>query len=154
MENVAQILHNKEEFAPAHTAEHLLNQTMDRMFHCGRSKDAHIERKKSKINWPMSTAPSAEQIALIEQTINELIANDITVTYEYVTRDQVPANVTLEKLPENAADTLRLVRIGDYDICACIGRHVASTGEIGSFRITSTSYKDGIFRIVYKVNNE
>ena len=102
----------------------------------------------------MSTAPTAEQIALIEQTINELIANDITVTYEYVTRDLVPANVTLEKLPENAADTLRLVRIGDYDVCACIGRHVASTGEIGSFRITSTSYKDGIFRIVYKVNNE
>ena len=39
--------HNKEEFPPAHTAEHLLNQTMARMFGCERSKNAHIERKKS-----------------------------------------------------------------------------------------------------------
>lgn len=36
--------HNKEEYAPAHTAEHLLNQTMGRMFGCERSRNAHIER--------------------------------------------------------------------------------------------------------------
>ncbi len=146
--------HNKEEFPPAHTAEHLLNQTMDRMFHCGRSRNAHIERKKSKINWPLPTEPTQEEIATIEQTINDIIAKDLPVTYELVTRDQVPANVTLEKLPEDASETLRLVRIGDYDICACIGTHVKSTAEIGSFRITSTSYNDGVFRIVFKVNNE
>jgi len=146
--------HNKEEFPPAHTAEHLLNQTMDRIYHCGRSKNAHIERKKSKINWPLPTEPTQEEIARIEKTINDIIAQDLPVSYEFVTRDQVPANVTLEKLPEDASETLRLVRIGDYDVCACIGTHVNSTLEIGSFRITSTSYNDGIFRIVFKVSNE
>lgn len=146
--------HNKEEFPPAHTAEHLLNQTMDRMFHCGRSKNAHIERKKSKINWPLPVAPSEEEVAQIESTINQLIAEDLPVTYEFVTRDNIPAEVPLDKLPEDASETLRLVRIGDYDVCACIGIHVNSTREIGSFRITSTSYTDGVFRIVYKVNNE
>ena len=144
--------HNKEEFPPAHTAEHLLNQTMDRMFHCGRSKNAHIERKKSKINWPLPVAPSAEQIAEIEQSINQLIAQDLPVTYEFVTRDNIPAEVPLDKLPEDASETLRLVRIGDYDVCACIGTHVQSTGEIGNFRITSTSYNEGMFRIVFKVD--
>lgn len=146
--------HNKEEFPPAHTAEHLLNQTMDRMFHCGRSKNAHIERKKSKINWPLPVALSEEEVAQIESTINQLIAEDLPVTYEFVTRDNIPAEVPLDKLPEDASETLRLVRIGDYDVCACIGTHVNSTREIGSFRITSTSYTDGVFRIVYKVNNE
>ena len=143
--------HNKEEFPPAHTAEHLLNQTMVRMFGCGRSKNAHIERKKSKINWPLAQAPTPAQITQIEQTISDLIAQDLPVTYEYVGRDAVPAEVALDKLPDDASETLRLVRIGDYDVCACIGTHVASTGEIGSFRITSTSYNDGVFRIVYKV---
>lgn len=143
--------HNKDEFPPAHTAEHLLNQTMDRMFHCGRSKNAHIERKKSKINWPLPSAPTPEQIAEIEQTINQLIAQDLPVSYEFVTRDNIPAEVPLDKLPEDASETLRLVRIGDYDVCACIGTHVKSTGEIGNFRITSTSYNDGVFRIVFKV---
>jgi len=146
--------HNKEEFPPAHTAEHLLNQTMDRMYHCGRSRNAHIERKKSKINWPLPAEPTQEEIARIEQTINELIAQDLPVTYEFVTRDNVPADVTLAKLPEDASETLRLVRIGDYDVCACIGTHVKSTAEIGSFRITSTSYNEGVFRIVFKVNND
>ena len=43
--------HNKQEFPPAHSAEHLLNQTMIRMFGCERSRNMHIERKKSKINY-------------------------------------------------------------------------------------------------------
>lgn len=39
--------HNKTEYPPMHSAEHILNQTMVRMFGCPRSKNAHIERKKS-----------------------------------------------------------------------------------------------------------
>lgn len=144
--------HNKAEFPPAHTAEHLLNQTMVRMFGCERSKNAHIERKKSKINYNLSQCPTAEQIAEIEATMNRLISEDLPVTYEFVTRDTIPAGVVLDKLPEDASETLRIVRIGDYDICACIGTHVASTKEIGGFKITSTSWNEGSFRIVFKVN--
>ena len=143
--------HNKAEFPPAHTAEHLLNQTMVRMFGCERSKNAHIERKKSKINYNLSACPTPEQIAKIESTMNRLITEDLPVKYEFVTRDNIPAGVTLDKLPEDASETLRIVRIGDYDICACIGSHVVSTKEIGEFRITSTSYNEGSFRIVFKV---
>lgn len=144
--------HNKDEHAPAHTAEHMLNQTMIRMFGCERSKNAHIERKKSKINYNLPACPTADQIAEIERTMNDLIAQDLPVTYEFVTRDNIPSGVVLDKLPEDASETLRIVRIGDYDICACIGKHVVSTREIGTFRITSTSYNEGSFRIVYKVN--
>ena len=143
--------HNKQEYEPAHTAEHLLNQTMIRMFGCERSKNAHIERKKSKINYNLSSCPSAEQVAEIERKMNELIQQDLPVTFEFVTRDNIPEGVTLDKLPEDASETLRIVRIGDYDICACIGSHVKSTKEIGTFKITSTSYNEGSFRIVYIV---
>ena len=143
--------HNKEEFPPAHTAEHLLNQTMGRMFGCERSRNSHIERKKSKINFLIDRPLTQEEVVAVEQKINELIAADLPVTYELVTRDNIPAGVTLAKLPNNASDTLRIVRIGDYDICACLGTHVKSTREIGNFRITSTSFNEGSFRIVYKV---
>jgi Ser-tRNA(Ala) deacylase AlaX len=143
--------HNKQEHEPAHTAEHLLNQTMIRMFGCERSKNAHIERKKSKINYNLDSCPTPEQVAEIERRMNELIAEDLPVTFEFVTRDNIPEGVVLDKLPEDASETLRIVRIGDYDICACIGSHVKTTKEIGTFKITSTSYNDGSFRIVYKV---
>ena len=143
--------HHKEEFAPAHTAEHLLNQTMIRMFGCERSRNAHIERKKSKINYNLTVCPTAEQVAEIERIMNEVIEKDLPVTYEFVTRDNIPEGVVLDKLPEDASETLRIVRIGDYDICACIGNHVETTKEIGTFKITSTSYNEGNFRIVFKV---
>ena len=143
--------HHKEEFAPAHTAEHLLNQTMIRMFGCERSRNAHIERKKSKINYNLTVCPTAEQVAEIERIMNEVIEKDLPVTYEFVTRDNIPEGVVLDKLPEDASETLRIVRIGDYDICACLGNHVETTKEIGTFKITSTSYNEGNFRIVFKV---
>ncbi|MBQ2181768.1 MAG: hypothetical protein II400_05925 [Bacteroidaceae bacterium] len=143
--------HNKAEFPPMHTAEHLLNQTMVRMFGCERSRNAHIERKKSKINYTLKSEPTAEQIAEIERIMNNLIQQDIPVVYDFVTRDEIPEGVTLNKLPDDASETLRIVRIGDYDVCACIGAHVKSTGEIVSFHINSTSWNDGNFRIVFKV---
>ena len=143
--------HNKAEFPPMHTAEHLLNQTMVRMFGCERSQNAHIERKKSKINYTLKSEPTAEQIAEIEVIMNDLIQQDIPVVYDFVTRDEIPEGVTLNKLPDDASETLRIVRIGDYDVCACIGAHVKSTGEIVSFHINSTSWNDGNFRIVFKV---
>ncbi len=143
--------HNKAEFPPMHTAEHLLNQTMVRMFGCERSQNAHIERKKSKINYTLTSEPTAEQIAEIERIMNDLIQQDIPVVYDFVTRDEIPEGVTLNKLPDDASETLRIVRIGDYDVCACIGAHVKSTGEIVSFHINSTSWNDGNFRIVFKV---
>lgn len=143
--------HNKQEFPPMHTAEHILNQTMVRMFGCERSRNAHIERKKSKINYILSEEPTPEQIAEVERRVNEVIAAHLPVSYEFVTRENVPEGVSLEKLPDDASATLRLVRVGDYDVCACIGTHVENTAGIGQFHINSTSWKDGQFRIVFKL---
>lgn len=154
MEELILNQHNKSEYPPMHTAEHLLNQTMCRMFGCERSRDTHIERKKSKINFILQERPTDKQIADIEEKINKLIAEDLTVTYEFVDREHIPAGVKLDRLPEDASETIRIVRIGNYDVCPCIGAHVASTAEIGSFRITSTSYNDTSFRIVYKLGEK
>lgn len=65
--------HNKQEYPPMHTAEHILNQTMVRMFGCPRSKNAHIERKKSKCDYLLAEEPSAEVMAEVEKKINEVI---------------------------------------------------------------------------------
>lgn len=145
--------HNKDEFPPAHTAEHLLNQTMIRMFGCERSKNAHIERKKSKISYILDRKPDRKAEREIERTMNELIEQDLPVTFEYVDRDNIPEDVSIDRLPEDAIDTIRLVRIGDYDICPCIGKHVRSTAQIGRFEILGTNWDEHehSFRIRYKV---
>lgn len=139
--------------APMHTCEHILNGTMVKLFGCERSKNAHIERKKSKINYNLPAALTSEQIETVERMVNEVIEHDLEVTFKVVNRQDIPENVPLDKLPEDVGDTLRLVCIGDYDVCACIGVHVAHTRQLGHFKITSTSYKDGQFRIVFKLEN-
>ena len=122
-----------------HTAEHILNQTMVRMFGCQRSRNAHIERKKSKCDYRLPQQPTPEQVQELERRVNEVIARHLDVTYEFVSRNDVPPEVDLGKLPD-ASSTLRLVRIGDYDLCACVGSHVANTSEIGTFRIISHDF--------------
>lgn len=143
--------HNKAEFEPAHTAEHILNATMVKMFGCPRSRNAHVEKKKSKCDYILDSEPSAEDVTQIENSVNEVIAQELDVTVEFMSREQAAEVVDLSKLPEDASDTLRIVRIGDYDACACIGAHVQNTREIGTFRIISHSFAEGVWRLRWKV---
>jgi len=142
--------HNKAEFEPAHTAEHLLNATMVKMFGCPRSRNAHVEKKKSKCDYLLAEEPTAEQVAAIEARVNEVIASNLDVSIEYMRREEAASIVDLTKLPVDASEILRIVRIGDYDVCACIGAHVGNTSEIGTFRIISHSYEDGVWRLRWK----
>lgn len=145
--------HNKEEFPPAHTAEHLLNQLMMRMFGCERSRNAHVERKKSKISYILDHKPSRQEEREIERRMNELIAEDMPVSFQFVDRDHIPAGIALDRLPDEASEMLRLVWIGDYDVCPCIGKHVRSTAQIGRFEMLGTNWDEltRTFRIRFKV---
>ena len=145
--------HNKEEFPPAHTAEHLLNQVMIQMFHCNRSYNAHIERKKSKMSFILNHKPTRQEEKEIEKRMNELIQEDLPVTYELVDRAHIPDGVTLDRLPNDVSEMLRLVHIGTFDICPCIGKHVRSTSQIGRFEMLGTNWDESnhSFRIRFKV---
>ena len=134
-----------------HTAEHILNATMVRMFGCPRSRNAHIERKKSKCDYILPEAPSEEQVARIESAVNEVIGRNLDVTVGFVTRDEAEGIVDLSKLPEDVSETLRIVRVGDYDACACAGAHVKNTSEIGTFKILSHDFENGRWRVRWKV---
>ena len=145
--------HNKEEFPPAHTAEHLLNQTMIRIFGCERSYNAHVERKKSKMSFYLDHKPSRQEEKEIERQMQQLIDDDLPVTFEFVSRDELPPEISADRLPQDASDTIRLVRIGDYDVCPCLGRHVRSTAQIGRFEMLGTNWDEHehSFRVRFKI---
>ena len=145
--------HNKEEFPPAHTSEHLLNQVMIRLFGCTRSHNAHIERKKSKMSFILDHKPTRQEEKEIEREMVRLIEENLPVTFEYVTRDEIPEQVSLDRLPDDASETIRLVRIGDFDVCPCIGKHVRSTSQIGRFEMLGTNWDDHehSFRVRFKI---
>ena len=143
--------HNKAEYPPMHTAEHILNATMVKMFGCPRSRNAHIERKKSKCDYILESEPTEAQIATLEAKVNEVISQNLDVTIEYVTHQQAAEIVDMSKLPDDVSETLRIVRVGDYDACACIGAHVENTSEIGAFKILTHSFNDGVWRVRWKL---
>ena len=144
--------HNKAEFPPMHTAEHILNGTMVKMVGCGRADNAHIERKKSKCDYVLSSPLTPEQVQAIENRVNEVIAADMPVTVEFATQDEVKERFDMKRLPEGASETVRIVHVGDYDECLCVGAHVEHTSQIGKFRISSTRYQDGVQRIVFRLD--
>lgn len=145
--NEAKKLYNE----PMHTCEHILNQTMVRMFGCSRSVNAHIERRKSKCDYLLPEVPNESKIQEIVRKVNEVIAMQLPVTVELMSREAAESIVDLSKLSAEASETLRIVRIGDYDACACIGQHVDNTSELGRFEIISHDFENGRWRVRFKL---
>jgi len=144
--------HNKQEFAPAHTAEHLLNGLVSQRFGCGRAFSAHVERKKSKLDYHLDKPMTDEEIRSLENEINRIIQEDVPVWTEYADQESVKERFNMERLPDNASDTVRIVHIGDYDECLCVGSHVERTAEIVGFRISSSRWQEGVQRLVFRVD--
>lgn len=153
MEEIVLNAHNKQEYPPMHTAEHLVNRAMVNYFGCSRSGNAHIERKKSKMSFILPQCPTPEEIQRIVCDVNAVIAADLPVSYSYETAADLEAGISLEKLPENASNTIRIVRVGDYDKCACIGLHVEHTAQIGRVVLLGTNWDEEkkSFRIRFKL---
>jgi alanyl-tRNA synthetase len=135
-----------------HSAEHILNQTMVRMFDRGRSFSAHIEKNKSKCDYHFDRDLTKAEITEIERMVNEVIAADLPVREEFLPRGEAETVFNLGRLPEEAGETIRIIRIGDYDACPCIGSHVRHSGEIGGVRIISTDFAEGVLRIRFKLS--
>lgn len=134
-----------------HSTEHILNQTMVRMFNCGRSFSAHIEKKKSKVDYHFDRELNEKEIFDIESKVNEVIKSGAKIREDYLDKEEATKKFNLEKLPEDAGNDIRVIHIGDYDSCPCIGNHVKNTNEIGKFKIISTNYDSGILRIRFKL---
>jgi Ser-tRNA(Ala) deacylase AlaX len=151
MEEVLLNDQKKQYASDMHTCEHILNQTMVRMFGCGRSVNAHIERKKSKCDYLLTVPPTEDQITEITSQVNKVIKQNLPVYEKLVSREEAASYVDLSKLPADASETLRLIRVGDYDTCACIGNHVENTSELGLFHIISHDFDNGRWRVRFKL---
>jgi len=134
-----------------HTAEHVLNQTMVQMFGCDRSFSNHLEKKKSKCDYRFTRALTPDEELKTESQVNEVLAAGVDVTEEIVTRDKAGELFDLERLPDATGEAIRIVRVGGYDACPCIGDHVKNTSEVGQFVFGSSSFEDGVLRIRFKL---
>lgn len=146
-----EIKSNKQYHPQMHSAEHILNQTMVRMFNCGRSFSNHIEKKKSKCDYYFTRNLTQQEIEEIEFRVNDVIQQDLIVSEEFYLKHEAETKFNLSKLPDDAGEKIRIIKIGDYDACPCSGLHVLHTNEIGRFKIISTDYNDNVLRVRFKL---
>jgi alanyl-tRNA synthetase len=123
-----------------HTGQHLLSAAFERevgaktvSFHLGTSA-ATIDLDKEL---------SAGQISRVEDTVNNVLWEDREICVKFVTTHEA-AKLPLRKDPARAGD-LRIIEIKDYDLSACGGTHVRSTGAIGIVAIAGFErFKSGM----------
>jgi len=119
-----------------HTALHLLSVVIPLPVTGGS-----ISAEKGRLDFDMPEAPENKE--LIEAQLNELIAQDLTISDDWISDAELDANPALVKTmsvsPPRGAGRVRLVRIGQgseqVDLQPCGGTHVARTSEIGTIRI-------------------
>ncbi len=134
-----------------HTAEHVLNKTMVRLFDCERSFSSHLERRKSKCDYHFPRALMPEEEAKIEKEVNLQLSRNMPVEEHWLAMEEAALKYNLTKLPEETTGKIRIVTIGDFDACPCIGDHVCNTSEAGTFILGSTSFDEGVLRIRFKL---
>ncbi|MGD0510131.1 MAG: alanyl-tRNA editing protein, partial [Terriglobales bacterium] len=82
-------------------------------------------------------AVSSEQIAGAEKRANQIVFENRPLRIRYVSRAEAE-KLGLRKLPPAERDELRLVEVADFDLSACGGTHVRSSGQIGSILLRKT----------------
>jgi Ser-tRNA(Ala) deacylase AlaX len=70
---------------------------------------------------------------------------------EFVGRGEADKKYFTGKLPDDAGEKIRIVTVGNFDTCPCIGQHVSNTSQIGTFSITSADYNEGVLRIRFVI---
>ncbi|MGH9588583.1 MAG: alanyl-tRNA editing protein, partial [Acidobacteriaceae bacterium] len=132
-----------------HSGQHLLSAVFARelnaptvSFHLGDAV-SHIDLAVGSI--------AHHSLERVETIANELIAEDRAVTVRTVDRTEAEALLAagrLRKLPERAGN-IRLIEIADYDLNACGGTHVRSTGQIGGLLARGVEKTSRGFRVSF-----
>jgi misacylated tRNA(Ala) deacylase len=103
-----------------------------------------IHTDTSRIDFEPATF-SEDDVARIQERTNEVLDQDLTVTKAEIPRaeaeEKTPEGRGLLDLIPDHVDPLRMVAIGDFDLCPCGGTHVDRLGEVGHVRITNRTTK-------------
>lgn len=125
-----------------HSGQHVLSAAFVRLFDAP-TVSFHMGVESCTIDLAVKSM-NAAQIVQAEQLANEVVTEDRSVSIRFVSLEEA-RQLNLRKLPPKQTGELRLIDIADFDLTACGGTHVRSTGQIGSILLRKTeNVKQGI----------
>jgi len=127
-----------------HTGQHVLSAAFDRLLGV-RTESFHLGTESSTIDLAREVTPA--EIARVEDEANRVVWEDRPVTIRFAGPDDV-ASLPLRKETRREG-TIRLIDVKDFDLSACGGTHVASTGAIGIIAVAAAERFRGGSRITF-----
>ncbi|MEC8009629.1 MAG: alanine--tRNA ligase [Pseudomonadota bacterium] len=129
-----------------HSATHLLDAALRKLLgeHVNQ-KGSLVEENRLRFDFSHQQALTQDEIAAIENLVNEHVLHNEPVVTEVMSMDDAKAKGAIALFGEKYDDTVRVLSMGaleqesHFSIELCGGTHVAATGDIGLFKITSES---------------
>ena len=113
-----------------HTAEHIISGLIHKHFGLD---NVGFHLGDDYVTMDISGVLSRTELDMIEDMANAVVFANVAVTSEFPTPSELPTLNYRAKL--DLTENVRIVRIGEYDACACCAPHVARSGECGLIKI-------------------
>ena len=127
---------HSEETTRLHTATHLLHQALINIVgdHV-QQKGSNITQERLRFDFNHEAKVTPEQLAAVEEMVNYQIQRNLHVNHDVMTVQEAKDNGAIGLFEDKYGDQIKVYRIGDFSLEICGGPHVASTGEMGTFKI-------------------
>jgi alanyl-tRNA synthetase len=140
---------HSEEVKRFHTATHLLNQALhDVLGNHVEQRGSNITAERLRFDFVHDAKMTAEQIAKVEEIVNQKILAALPVSFAEMTVDEAKAAGAIGVFGHKYGEMVKVYSIGDYSKEICGGPHVQNTSELGKFKIAKEeAVSQGIRRI-------
>ncbi len=134
----------------AHSATHVLHYALQK--HLGKhaqQQGSKVDRDWLRFDFTNPSAVPPEQLAAVENEVNELAATAAKVSWRSLPLAQARESGAMMLFGEKYPDIVRMVSIGEFSKELCGGTHLDNSGQIGLFKIVGEeSVAAGTRRIV------
>lgn len=128
-----------------HTGEHILSGLFYKHF---GFNNVGFHLGSEEITMDISGFLNAEQLKEIEEEANAIVFKNVPIKAYYPTKEEL--NNMFYRSKGGIDGDVRIVKIGEYDVCACCAPHVNYTGEVGLIKIVDFYKNKNFLRLQIK----